>query len=443
MAAMRRIPTTILGVLLTAAFTTLSTPTSAQMHDADENASKALGKIIEAYRSAPGIEVQTEMKIGVRQGDTEVFEPPLKARWIVTPNRQLRGEFGGYTIRTTDGKVQAIHESRDGLYYRDEDGGSPYYAILQRFVDLPWPTLALGLGEDAPNEVSMQMHSRAPWLQPTKVSEVERDGKAIGRLELTSDYEQMTIEFDPKTNRLLTAETLVLDGPFVQDGTELIYTYTFTNKVLDEKAADATAIALDGRQRVDSMAALAKPAGPPAGAPGGGRPANANLIKGKLAPGLALPALDGPDIDVAKLRERVVVIDFWATWCGPCRQALPEMASLARWAKEKGIPIEVVAVNTSEQSRTLEARRERIGDFVKQRGNQLDGLRVALDLNGKVAREWGVSGLPTTVVLDADGRIVSVRSGFRPGEGERLKEELLDLFEGDPGEAPRKDGPVF
>ena len=53
-------------------------------------------------------------------------------------------------------------------------------------------------------------------------------------------------------------------------------------------------------------------------------------------------------------------------------------------------------------------------------------------------------GLPI-VVLDADGRIVSVRTGFRPGEAERLKEELLDLFEGAPGGAqkPKQEGPVF
>ena len=441
---MTRTPTAVSGLFMAACLAVLSTDGSAQMREADPEASKALGSIIEAYRMPPGVSVNTELKVGAREGDMEVFEPPLQARWIITPGRKIRGEFGGYTLRTGEGKLQAIHESRSGLYFGDEDGGSPYYAILQRFVDLPWPTLALGLGEDLPEEVSMQMHSRAPWLQPTGVSEVEVDGKTVGRLELSSDYEEMTIDFDPTTMRLLTAKTLVVDGPFVQEGTELIYAYTFTTEALDGQDADATAIDLAGRQRVDSLASLSKPMGRPPAAAGGGRPANAKVVQGKPAPELVLPAFDGPEINLAKLRERVVVIDFWATWCGPCRQALPEMASLARWAKEKAIPIDVIAVNTSEQSRTLQTRRERIAEFIKARGNQLDGLRMALDLNGKVAKDWGISGLPTTVVIDADGRVVSVRSGFRPGEGERLKEELLDLFEGAPNKKPRpQDGPVF
>ena len=94
------------------------------------------------------------------------------------------------------------------------------------------------------------------------------------------------------------------------------------------------------------------------------------------------------------------------------------------------MPVTVVAVNTSEQTRTLENRRMRLQGFLEESELNLDGLGIALDLDGKVAEGYGVRGLPTTVVVDADGRIVSIKTGFRPGDEERLKEELLDLFEG-------------
>ena len=94
-------------------------------------------------------------------------------------------------------------------------------------------------------------------------------------------------------------------------------------------------------------------------------------------------------------------------------------------------------MNTSEQSKDLETRRKRIGSFLKEQGPGVDGLRVALDLDGQAARAYRVRGLPTTVIIDAEGRVVSVRSGFGPGSEERLREDILNLFEGgDP--PPRK-----
>jgi cytochrome c biogenesis protein CcmG/thiol:disulfide interchange protein DsbE len=283
----------------------------------------------------------------------------------------------------------------------------------------------------------MQLHTRAPWLQPTKVESIEEDGAPVGRLTLSSDYETMTLDFDPATLFLRSASVVVHDGPMVTDGVELVYEYTFVVKPLEKIDGDPTAIDLEGRQHADSIQALVEVVAPERGANG------TALRRGDRSPPLALPELVGGTLDIAKLRDRLIVVDFWASWCGPCRQALPELAELARWAKANDIPVEIIAVNTSEQSTTLEGRRERVGDFVKERGNQLDGLRIVLDVDGKAAKAWGVSGLPTTVILDADGRIVAVRTGFRPGEGERLKEELLDLFEG--AEAPPVDEkkPVF
>ena len=120
------------------------------------------------------------------------------------------------------------------------------------------------------------------------------------------------------------------------------------------------------------------------------------------------------------------------------------MAEIARWAEKEGLPIDVIAVNTSEQARELDTRRERIDAFVKERKGALDGLRIPLDLDGQVAREWGVRGLPTTVIIDGEGRVHSVKSGFRPGEGARLQEELKALLKaGNPDPRRLDEDPVI
>ena len=410
-------------------------PAFGQMRESDPKAAADFAKVIAEVRKMPR-SVKETLVVTTREGEVEESAPKQTLLWTLVPKKGLKAEFNGFKIRLADGRMQAIHESRDDLAVDLEDRGSPYYALFTQFGDLPWPGLAMSIGESKPEDCAMQLNSRAPWLQPTGQVPEDAAQKKNRRIEFSSDIERMWLEVDAKTGLPSKAEVVIHDGQFVPDGVEIIYSYEWAFKPVEDPAK-ALDLPIEGRERVDVVGALERRAEIAAGDPGAG----GGLLPGRKAPLFDLPELNADaqkEVSLLRLRGRVVVLDFWATWCGPCRAALPRMAELGRWARENGIPVDVIAVNTSEQSRTLDLRRKRIETFVKEQKLDADGMKMVLDLDGSVADAYAVQGLPTTVVIDAAGRIVTVKTGFGPGSEERLKEDLLDLFEG--GDPPPAEG---
>ncbi|MBX3588927.1 MAG: TlpA family protein disulfide reductase [Ramlibacter sp.] len=113
----------------------------------------------------------------------------------------------------------------------------------------------------------------------------------------------------------------------------------------------------------------------------------------KPTPALALAGLDGQPWTLASLKGKVVVLNFWATWCEPCRAEMPSLEQLAQLHAAGG-KLVVLAVNYQEH----EARVRR---FLEGTGLQLP---VAMDRDGTAAKAWTRRIFPTTVIIDATGR---------------------------------------
>jgi thiol-disulfide isomerase/thioredoxin len=176
--------------------------------------------------------------------------------------------------------------------------------------------------------------------------------------------------------------------------------YDVTFSVLEPTAAaDAFAIAApkDGERVADLDAAVEAKALAAMKAADAAKQPHASI--GNPAPAVELSLLDGSTLRLADQRGKVVVLDFWATWCAPCVQGLPKVAALTSAKKDQGVVF--VAVNQGEDRATIET-------FLHQKG-----LSLPVALGGaEVGAKFGVDGIPHVVVIGRDGVVAAVKIGF-------------------------------
>ena len=144
----------------------------------------------------------------------------------------------------------------------------------------------------------------------------------------------------------------------------------------------------------------------------------AGVSTGQLAPPVELPSLSQPgqSIALADFRGKVVYLDFWASWCGPCRLSFPQ---LQRLRDEFGpADFEVLAVNVDE--------------FEPDAITFLQEIPVTYpvirDAAGDSPALYGVLGMPTGYLIDREGIVRKVHQGFRKSDGEKLRQEIAELL---------------
>ena len=122
------------------------------------------------------------------------------------------------------------------------------------------------------------------------------------------------------------------------------------------------------------------------------------------APDFTLPARGGKPVSLAALRGQVVMINFWASWCGPCRQEFPILDQIHR----KYGPLGFTMLGVNVEPETGDAER-----FLEQTPV---GFPILFDRTNIVTKQYGVSGMPTTILVDRRGRVRWLHRAYKPGD---------------------------
>ncbi len=162
---------------------------------------------------------------------------------------------------------------------------------------------------------------------------------------------------------------------------------------------------------------------PGAGGSDGGASGTESTLVGKPAPQFELELLSGEKFRLADSRGRVIVLDFWASWCGPCIQAMPQIDQVVSDFPQADV--QLVVVNLQEPAATITAALERMGLEVT----------VALDRNGSVAEQYGVTAIPQTVIIGPSGDVARLYVGINSSSAGDMHAAITELLQQDADES--------
>ncbi len=149
--------------------------------------------------------------------------------------------------------------------------------------------------------------------------------------------------------------------------------------------------------------------------------AQRDMLK-NVAPAFTTTDCEGKPISLADFKGRVVVLDFWATWCGPCVAAMPQLQDLA--TKFEGQPVTVLGVNGDADKSAAD-----IQAFLDKKKVS---IRQALDPHGTIGTDFNVNAIPCVVFIDKDGKVQDVVTGYSPGHASEFALRIQNLLDGKP-----------
>lgn len=139
-------------------------------------------------------------------------------------------------------------------------------------------------------------------------------------------------------------------------------------------------------------------------------------VVGGVAPDFTLKSNNGKNLKLSEFRGQVVMINFWATWCGPCRQEMPLLNRLQEQYRQAGLML--LGVN-------IDDRPDAARDMARILGVSFP---ILFDTEKRVSRLYDVNAMPSTLLIDRDGKVRYIHLGYRPGYEARYESQVRELL---------------
>jgi len=140
-------------------------------------------------------------------------------------------------------------------------------------------------------------------------------------------------------------------------------------------------------------------------------------VSTSVAPDFTLKTLEDQEISLSELKGKVVLLDFWATWCGPCRESIPHLIQLYRTYQDKGFVLIGLSMDKKGDVDTVR-------HFVKS----MDIPYPIILTPDDVTRNYGVTGIPTTILIDKEGKIQGKMVGFNSSIAQQTSARVAELI---------------